>query len=419
MTSFDKIIGYDTIKEEMLQIIDMIHRKDEYKKLGAKLPSGVLLYGDPGLGKTLMAKSFIEEAALPTYTLRRDKGTDDFIGTITATFDEAAKHAPSVIFLDDMDKFANEDDTHTDAEEYVAIQSGIDAAKGRDVFLIATANNIHKLPASLTRSGRFDRRIHIQRPSRRDAEHIIAYYLRDKKVSADVNMDDLSKMINYRSCADLETILNEAAIKAAYERSESIGMRHLLAAVLRRQYTSPDNLTSTDPAELEMIAVHEAGHAVVSEVLCPGSVGLISIRSTGRDSDGGFTHLCKPSCHRIDRVLTGLGGKAAVELRFAKTCASGCQRDLYNAYSLIREGIADNATAGFSGLDVSGPEYPVSQRWLEKTEDLVHAELEHALLQTRNILLENKEFLEKLTAELMEKETLLYSDIRRVRESCG
>ena len=148
MSAFDKVIGYDSIKTELLQICDMIHNKELYERLGAKLPQGLLLYGDPGLGKTLMARSFMEESGLKTYIVRRNKGDDDFIGEITETFAKARQDAPSIVFLDDMDKFANEDSNHRDAEEYVAVQAGIDEVKNCGVFVLATANETGKLPRS-------------------------------------------------------------------------------------------------------------------------------------------------------------------------------------------------------------------------------------------------------------------------------
>ena len=125
MSSFDKIIGYETIKNELMQICDMINNKSVYEKLGAKLPMGVLLYGDPGLGKTLMAKCFIEECKLEAFTIRKNK-SENFVEHISEIFKEAKEKAPAIIFLDDMDKFANEDNNHRDAEEYVAVQAGID-----------------------------------------------------------------------------------------------------------------------------------------------------------------------------------------------------------------------------------------------------------------------------------------------------
>ena len=145
MCAFDKIIGYETIKQEMKQICDMIHNPDIYQSLGAKLPHGLLLYGEPGLGKSLMSQCFMEESGLETYTIRRNKNSNDFIGEITWIFQTAKEHAPAIVFLDDIDKFANEDDRHKDAEEYVAVQAGIDEVRDVDVFVLATANDIEKL----------------------------------------------------------------------------------------------------------------------------------------------------------------------------------------------------------------------------------------------------------------------------------
>lgn len=418
MSAFDRVIGYETIKNELLQICDMIHNREVYEELGAKLPQGILLYGDPGLGKTLIAKCFIEESGLKSYVVRRNKGNDDFIGDITATFQKARETAPCIVFLDDMDKFANEDSNHRDAEEYVAVQSGIDEVKNCNVFVLATANEMWKLPRSLVRSGRFDRKIEVQCPTNKDADEIIQHYLSNKKVSETVNMDDLSKMISYSSCAELETILNEAAISAAFKRKPSIEMEDLVKSVLRMQYDSPDNYTKTSAENMKKTALHEAGHLVVSEVLCPGSVGLASLRSTGRDSTGGFIHRCKELSRRPYHVLISLAGKAAVELYYSDTCASGCQNDINRAFNIIREGLSENATLGFGMIDVATNRFPnTSENMNSRNEAVTQAELERYMLITKDILLKNRDFLEKATAALIEKETLLHSDVKKIRES--
>ena len=418
MSALDKVIGYEAIKNELLQICDMIHNREIYEELGARLPQGILLYGEPGLGKTLMAKSFIEESGLKAYIVRRNKGDDDFIGEITDTFHRAKENTPCVIFLDDMDKFANEDSDHRDAEEYVAVQSGIDEVKNCDVFVLATANEMRKLPGSLVRSGRFDRKIEVKCPTDKDANKIIAHYLSDKKVSKNVNMEDLSKMISYSSCAELETILNEAAISAAYKRKTDIEMEDLVKSVLRMIYDSPDNYTKASAEDMKKTALHEAGHLVVSEVLCPGSVGLASLRSTGRDSTGGFIHRCKELSRRPYYVLVSLAGKAAVELYYCDTVASGCRSDINRAFNYIRDGISENATLGFGMIDVSTRSFPeTSENMNSRSEAVTHAELERYMRIAKDILLKNREFLERVTAALIEKETLLYSDIRALTES--
>lgn len=418
MSAFDKIIGYKTIKDELLQICDMIHNREVYENLGAMLPQGILLYGDPGLGKSLMAKCFISESGLPAYIVRRDKSNDDFIGKITATFEKAKESAPAIVLLDDMDKFANEDESHIDAEEYVAVQAGIDEVKGCNVFVFATVNEIRKLPRSLIRSGRFDRKIEVNSPTDRDAEKIIKYYLEKKRVSDNVNMDDLVKMVSYSSCAELETILNEAAITAAYARKKKIEMNDFVKSVLRMQYNAPDNFTKKSDDELNEISLHEAGHLVVSEVLTQGSVGLASLRTAGRDSTGGFIHRCMPVTRRAHHILISLAGKAAVELYYSGICASGCQSDIAKAVEHIRIALTESGTGGLAMINVATRRFSEkSESFISRNESVVHAELERYMFKVREILIKNRGFLEKATQMLSEKETLLYSDIKKLRDS--
>lgn len=418
MNEFDKVIGYETIKNELLQVCDMFHNRDIYEKLGAKHPRGILIYGDPGLGKTLMAKCFIAESGLKTFTVRRNKGTDDFVGEITDTFMKAKENAPAIVFLDDMDKFANEDEKHCDAEEYVAVQSGIDEVKDSDVFVLATANDIRKLPHSLTRSGRFDRKVEVKCPTAEDASEIIKHYLTSKKVSEDINLEDITMMISYSSCAELETILNEAAISAAFARHDAISMDDLIKAVLRMKYEAPDSYSKTAEADLRKVALHEAGHLVVCEVLCPGSVGLASLRTSGRDATGGFIRRCKELTRRPYHILVYLAGKAAVELYYSEACASGCQSDISRAYKEIRTAISESGTCGLGMIDVATQRFPdTSENMNSRNEAVVHAELERYILKARDILLKNREFLEKATDMLLAKETLLYSDVKALRES--
>lgn len=417
MSTFEKVIGYESIKNELMQICDMVHNKERYDALGARMPSGVLLHGDPGIGKTLMAKCFIEECGINSYTLRSNKGTDKFVDEITEVFEKAKKNSPSIIFLDDMDKFANDDEKHRDTKEYVAVQSGIDSVKECGVFVIATTNDIYKLPPSLTRSGRFDRVIYMRHPTKTDAMGIIKHYLKNKKLSNSVNFDNLCKMMSYHSCADLETIINEAAIRAGFRQKDSIEMEDLIAAVLRLQYNSPDDLMQKEKDEIRKVALHEAGHLVVSEVIKPGCIGLASVRTRGRSNTGGFIHKCKELGRRPHNIMAALGGKVATELYYSEACASGCYSDLQKTIRLLRDGLTESGTNGISFLEFGEPFYNLSDRTFDNREAVVHAELERYIFQVRNILLQNKEFLEKVADALVEKETLLFSDIKEIRES--
>ena len=195
-------------------------------------------------------------------------------------------------------------------------------------------------------------------------------------------------------------------------------MEDLVKSVLRMQYDSPDNYTKTSAEELKKTALHEAGHLVVSEVLCPGSVGVASLRSTGRDSTEGFIHCCKELTRRFHHVLVFLAGKAAVELYYSDTCASGCQNDINRAVNIIRKDLSENATLGFGMIDVTTNIFPdTSESMNSRTEAVTQAELERHMLITKDILLKNREFLEKVTAALIEKETLVHSDISLLRDN--
>ena len=351
MNAFDKVIGYKATKRELLQLCDMLRNREIYEEMGARLPHGLLLYGDPGLGKTLLARCFVEESGLHTITVRRDKGGDAFIDGITQAFASAKTKAPSIVLLDDMDKFANEDDTHCDAPEYAAVQAGIDDVKDTGVFVIATANDIRKLPSSLRRSGRFDRKIGLQAPTASDAEEIIAHYLKSKKVSDSVNMEDLTRMMRYNSCAELETILNEAAVRAAFARKTGIDMEDMVSVVLKQQYGAQEDMPRVSDEVIEKVALHEAGHLVVCEALCPGSVGFASLLPSDENRCGGFIHCCKGVSDSQSAIIA-LGGKAAVQMRYAGQVPEGCSDDIACAVNCIREAAAKEGTLGFSLLNV-------------------------------------------------------------------
>lgn len=241
MSAFDKVIGYEKEKEELYQLCDMAKNPEKYAALGVKLPRGILLHGVPGVGKTLMASALIEEMGRVCYTCRKDKANDAFVDTIRGVFAEAKAHAPAVIFLDDVDKFASDSDSRN-PEELIAVQSGIDEVKGSDVFVVATANNIRELPYSLRRAGRFDRILEICPPNRREAVEIVRHYLADKKVAGDVTAESVARLMDGNSCAALESVLNEAGIYAGYENKPEIGREHIVRAVLR------DILRRTSPS---------------------------------------------------------------------------------------------------------------------------------------------------------------------------
>lgn len=404
MSEFDKIIGYETIKNELIKICDMVHNREVYEKLGARLPHGILIHGESGMGKTMMAKCLIAEIGLNVYTVGHSDGKNE----ITDTFKAAKENAPAIIFLDDIDKLAN---------EYTAIQDGIDKVQDSDVLVLATVNDIDKLPAYLTRIGRFEKKLEICNPTEKEVGEFIENYLKGKKLSDDVNLEDLTKMCRYCSFAELETILNEAAISSAFARRDAITMYELKDAALRIYFDVFGEITETSD-RLREIALHEAGHLVVCEVLCPDSVGIASLRPRGRNTIGGFIGRCKDLDRRAYYILVSLAGKVATELYYSETCANGCQYDLYKAIDDIRIAISKSGTCGLGMRDVATTRFPdTSENMNSRTEAVVHAELERYMFKARDILLKNRAFLEKATELLLEKKILLYSDIKTLKES--
>ena len=178
---------------------------------------------------------------------------------------------------------------------------------------------------------------------------------------------------------------------------------------------SPDLYTVVSEEDLRKTALHEAGHLVISEIFCPDSVGLVSVRTDGKDSLNGFVWRCKDLPRRIHDVIIPLGGKAAVELYYAETCASGCYSDLRKAIRQIRRGINDIGTCGIGMIDVSVAE--MSESLNARSEAVIQAEMEKYMFKARDILLKNRDFLEKATELLLEKRTLLHSDIKALKES--
>ena len=150
MKNFEQIIGYEDIKLELARVLDTIKHQEKYNAIGAKTPTGILLYGKPGIGKTMFSNAFLKASERPYFVCRKDKPNGEFVKAIKDVFDKAMEAAPSIVLLDDMDKFANEDYNSRDAEEYVTVQSCIDTIKAeeKDVFIFATANDFRKLPNS-------------------------------------------------------------------------------------------------------------------------------------------------------------------------------------------------------------------------------------------------------------------------------
>lgn len=417
---FEKVIGYESIVLELKRTCDILKRVDEYKKLGVKPPSGILLRGKPGVGKTLLATSFIEECGVPYYICRKDKSNGDFLNSIKEKYEEACKNAPAIVLLDDLDKFANEDVEHKNAEEYVMVQTCIDSYKDKGVFTLATANDIYCLPDSLLRAGRFDKVINIMAPRGKCAEKIIEHFVANKPVLNNLDIKMVAKLLDGGSCAELETIINEAGIIATFENKKQIEMMDIVKAFLKIDYNIPESLDDTALAHKDKIAYHEAGHVVINEVLEPESVILVTVANENSDIEGITIEYNNPE-FKVDAkykeqcIIAFLGGKASTEMVYG-SLDMGSVYDIDKAHRMVRDLICYNAKYGFfNGVD----EYSSLDMMGRSMNQLVSSELQRYYQKAKKILYANREFLDKVASQLMEKEILLQGDIKKIKDTCN
>ena len=428
MTAFDKIIGYGEIKQDLIRIADTLKNRTVYEQLGVNSPRGLLLHGEPGVGKSLMAECLIEESKRKAFTCRKDQANEKFVETIKGTFKQAAECAPSIVYLDDMDKFANDDEKHRNSEEYVTVQSCIDSVKNKEVFVLATANELKCLPRSLKRVGRFDKIIEVEVPKGEDAIKIVDHYLQSKKLSNDLDPRVIAGILAGKSCASLETCINEAGVLAGFKRKECISMDEMVEACMNMIFydtvatKDEDRFILVDYSESgtdEQIIWHEAGHTVVGEILFPESVVFgTACKHTSRFD--GFVKTFYPDdadplfLKEINAVIS-LGGRAATELRFGMFDA-GCESDLENTFNIVQELCTKSCISGLSGF--MKPMHGSSELQSTRAEIMVTTAVEFYYRKAKEILRKNWEFLEKIVEGYKNKEILLASDIAKIKKEC-
>lgn len=413
---FEKIVGYEDIKKELRIISDMLNNPEIYQQLGAKLNDGLILSGRPGTGKTTMANCLIQSTGRKAFVCRKKASDGKFIKTILETFEEAKQHAPSIVLLDDLDKFSDQNED-CDAEEFVAVQSCIDEIRGSDVFVIATVNNIRKIPDSLLRAGRLGKRLKVRLPQKDEATEIIKHYITKSSMFEELDEESIARMLADESCATLESVINNAAIKASYNRQKKVTMQNIIDSCLDLIFDAPESSDPLPEDILRKIAYHEAGHALVSELLDPGSVSIMSIRKTD-DGDYGFVRYYRSeekndhsSEYNEAIIKASLAGKAATELVFGEA-DMGANADLHNAFQRAKCLVDNECMFGF-------------QNWIEDKHDAYAAEnrnraitmvMERNYLEAKKLLVEHRSLLERMAKELLEKNTLVLTDIQRIME---
>ncbi len=416
MGRFENVIGYDAVKEQLNMALDAMLDAEKYKKLGVTVPKGILLDGAPGVGKTLLANEFVVESGRKSFIIRKNRADGDFVDVIRETFKEAASSAPSIILLDDMDKFANEDSLHCNAEEYVTIQSCIDDVRDKDVFVIATTNDLTNIPDSLIRSRRFDWVFQLNVPEAEDSEKIFYYYLKDKRVEKDVDTMELARFARGYSCASLEKVVNDAGLHAGFEGRELISQTDLIQSCLRTFYGLRSNEKTIPETIQRRVAIHEAGHVVVSEILSPGSVDFSSINCQESQKAGGLTSYMpnEEEAYLFEglekRIMISLGGKASVEVVTGEI-DTGANSDLYNAFNQVRKLIDHHASYDFNSW-CHGDE--TAQTVYENLDRATGLEVSRYYKKVKKLLIRNRDFLDAVIEELYEKKTISYKDLERL-----
>lgn len=416
MSAFDKVIGYYDVKRTLDRYCDVFLTPDLFTKFGVSMPNGILLCGMPGVGKTLMANCFIEETRCKAFTLRKEKPNGAFINEIKKTYEKAKAEGTAIVFLDDLDKFANEDEQHRNAEEYVAVQSCMDDCKGTGVFTLATVNEKYCLPESLLRAGRFDKIIEMYPPKGEDARLIIEHYLNGMQFVGDIDTHEIARLMEGKSCADLEAVIKEAGLYAAYEEADEIGQDDIVKACLRLIYNLPEYTNIQSKEELDRIALHEAGHAVVAEVLYPGIVSLVSVCKNSRAIEG----MTKNTAHykynfsktvQEHDAMCALGGKAAVEVVLGEVDV-GCKDDMRKAFSIVSDFVDDDCAYGFDTYE--GPNS--SQELLKRKDEKIAYDIDRLYRQAKKIIIDNRKFLDAIRQELTDKKVILHWDMYEIRK---
>lgn len=427
---FENVAGNDEAKDMVKDIIDFIKKPEKYKNLGAKMPRGILLYGLPGTGKTLMAKAIAGEADVPFYAMSGSDFVQMYVGVganrVRELFKKARKSEKAVIFIDEIDALGKSRSRNTSSANdereqtlnaLLTEMSGFNSGEG--IVVIGATNRADTLDPALLRPGRFDRQIEVALPDRKAREEILKLYLDKKPVSEEVDLEQLSRKTVMFSGAMLENLVNESAILAANEGHPYINRKHIERAfyTVVAGMDKKNHDESVHEEEKWITAYHEAGHALIAKLLLPDmEVAKVTIIPTTKGVAGYNYNIPKDKMFKrrheiLNNIQMLLGGRAAEALAFGEDqVTTGAMNDLKEASKELYQYYSKY------GMD---DEYQLfyleSPNTLDnKIYDKCRDKMQELYIDTKEILKEHKAILDKFAEQLIQKESLTGEEVEEI-----
>ena len=435
-TSFANVAGLREEKEELEELVDFLRDPKKYTKLGARIPKGVLLVGPPGTGKTLLAKAVAGEAGVPFFSISGSDFVEMFVGVgasrVRDLFEDAKKNAPCIVFIDEIDAVARRRGTgmgggHDEREQtlnqMLVEMDGFGVNEG--IIVMAATNRVDILDPAIMRPGRFDRKIVVGRPDVKGREEILAVHAKNKPLGEDVDLKQIAQTTAGFTGADIENLLNEAAILAAKENRGFVMQADIQKAFIKVGIGAEKRSRIISEKEKKITAFHEAGHAILFHVLPDvGPVHTVSIIPTGTGA-AGYTmplpekdEMFNSKGRMLQEIIVDLGGRVAEELVF-DDITTGASQDIKQATQMARDMVTrygmseniglicykDDDDEVFIGRDLAH-----AHNYSEGVASAIDAEvkniIDHAYEEAKRIIGENRKVLDRCANLLLEKEKI-------------
>ena len=434
--TFGNVAGAEEETEELREIVEFLKDPKRFLDVGARIPKGVLLVGPPGTGKTLLARAVAGEAGVPFFTISGSDFVEMFVGVgasrVRDLFDQAKKHSPAIVFIDEIDAVGRHrgaglggghDEREQTLNQLLVEMDGFTANQG--IIVMAATNRADILDPALLRPGRFDRQIVVNYPDIKGREEILKIHSKGKPLAEDVDMSVIAKRTPYFTGADLENVMNEAAILTARAHEKTITMKRIEDAITRVQVGPEKKSHKVTVKDKRLVAYHEAGHAVVDHYLPEADkVHEISIIPRGKGAGGYTMSLPAEETHympgkKLKAMMCGLmGGHCAEKLVFGDV-TTGSTSDLKRATELARSMVTEYGMSEklgpiflggdqevFLGRNFSQSRSNISEEVSKTIDEEVHALLDESYRKATEILTENRDKLDLLAQILQEREKI-------------